>query len=245
MSTTKSENRTTTPEIDLQLTDGEHRRLVEPQESSVGNRIRRAMQTPTGIPAGAMRYLRGARIQRGRAVVGPHCEVSGAGSWDIDGKLTIGVVGMPFNADSDRTVVRNDGRFRATGHVLINRGARVVVDEGAQLSIGSDTFVNCFTIIHATSLITIGRDCAISWRCEIFDSQYHALTYEGRRGERRRVTIGDHVWIGAGTRILDGSEIGDGCVIAAGSVVSGSFPPRSLLGGTPTRIIRPDVDWTL
>lgn len=209
------------------------------------DRIRRARESPRVIPAGAMRYLRGARVQPGRVVVGPHSTVRGKGVWQIDGKLTVGVTGMPFNIKGDQTALLNDGTFHAAGHVLINRGARVVIDSGATLEIGNGTFVNAFTIVHATRSIRIGGNCAISWRCEIYDTQYHELHYADRRPDRRSVVIGDHVWIGAGSRILDGTVLGDGCVVAAGSIVSGTFPPRTLLGGAPAHVLRENVDWTL
>jgi len=37
---------------------------------------------------------------------------------------------------------------------------------------------------------------------------------------------------------LDGAVIGDGCVVAAGSVVRGEFPPFSIIGGVPARILK-------
>ena len=192
-----------------------------------------------------MRYLRGARIQPGRVVVGPHSRVTGNGVWEIDGKLTVGVTGMAFNTVGDRTAVFNEGTLHVAGQVLIHQGARVAVDQGGTLEIGNGTFINAFTIVHATRSIRIGADCAISWRCEIIDSQYHELFYAERRPDRRSVVIGDHVWIGAGTRILDGTVLGDGCVVAAGSIVSGTFPPRTLIGGAPAHVIRTGVDWKL
>ena len=50
--------------------------------------------------------------------------------------------------------------------------------------------------------------------------------------------LGDDVWVGAGAYILPGSEIGDGAVVAAGSVVTGPVPPRTLVGGIPARELR-------
>ena len=209
------------------------------------DRLRQATTSPRSIPSGAMRFARGARIRAGHVVVGPHSQVDGHGLWDVPGKLTVGVNGMPFNVERDITMVRVDGALHTTGHVLINQGARVVVDDGAVLRIGAETFINCFTFVHATSSITIGADCAISWRCEIFDTQYHQLRYEGRRPERRQIVIGDHVWIGAGSRILDGTELGNGCVVAAGSTVSGTFAAGTLIGGSPATVIRTGVDWSV
>jgi serine acetyltransferase len=44
------------------------------------------------------------------------------------------------------------------------------------------------------------------------------------------------------TLILPGVEIGDNCVVGAGSVVTKSVPPRSVLAGNPARILRSDIE---
>lgn len=58
------------------------------------------------------------------------------------------------------------------------------------------------------------------------------------------VKIGKGCWIGAKAIILDGSDIGDDCIVAAGAVVSGKFPKGAIIGGVPARIIkmRPGVE---
>lgn len=58
------------------------------------------------------------------------------------------------------------------------------------------------------------------------------------------VTIGDHIWIGARTNVLNGVTVGDGAVVAAGSLVTRDVPPRALVGGVPARVLREDVDWS-
>lgn len=52
------------------------------------------------------------------------------------------------------------------------------------------------------------------------------------------IIIGDNCWIGAKATILDGTVIGNGCIIAAGSVVTGQFPDNSIIVGIPARIIK-------
>ncbi len=52
-----------------------------------------------------------------------------------------------------------------------------------------------------------------------------------------RVTIGDWVYIGTNSLIMPGVTIGDGALIAAGSVVTKSVPPKVVVGGNPARII--------
>ena len=50
--------------------------------------------------------------------------------------------------------------------------------------------------------------------------------------------IGNDVWIGANSIVLQGVEIGDGAVVAAGTIVSKSVPPYAVVGGVPASIIK-------
>ena len=52
------------------------------------------------------------------------------------------------------------------------------------------------------------------------------------------VIIEDDVWTGANVTILKGVTIGRGSVIAAGAVVTKSFPPYSIIGGVPAKLIK-------
>lgn len=53
------------------------------------------------------------------------------------------------------------------------------------------------------------------------------------------VTIGDNVWIGGSTVILQGVTIGPGTVIGAGSVVTHDIPAGVVAYGNPCRVVRP------
>lgn len=61
---------------------------------------------------------------------------------------------------------------------------------------------------------------------------------EKKSGLDAPVTIEDDVWCGANVTILKGVTIGRGCVVAAGSVVTKSFPPYSIIGGTPAKFLK-------
>jgi serine acetyltransferase len=52
------------------------------------------------------------------------------------------------------------------------------------------------------------------------------------------VSIGTGSWLGTGATVLPGTTIGKNVVVGAGSVVSGSFPDRCVIAGTPARVIR-------
>jgi acetyltransferase-like isoleucine patch superfamily enzyme len=51
------------------------------------------------------------------------------------------------------------------------------------------------------------------------------------------ITIGDHIYIGFRAIILPGVDIGNNCIIGAGSVVTKSVPPNSVAAGVPARVI--------
>lgn len=52
------------------------------------------------------------------------------------------------------------------------------------------------------------------------------------------IKIGNDVWIGSHAILMGGITIGDGAIIAAGSVVTRSVPPYSIMGGVPSRLIK-------
>ena len=54
----------------------------------------------------------------------------------------------------------------------------------------------------------------------------------------RDVCIGAYVWIGSRAMILPGTELGDGCIVQGGAVVSGRFAPNAVIGGNPAKVIR-------
>lgn len=55
-------------------------------------------------------------------------------------------------------------------------------------------------------------------------------------GKLKRIYIGDDVWIGANAIIMD--DVGNGSVVGAGSVVTLSVEPYSIVAGNPGRVLR-------
>ena len=55
---------------------------------------------------------------------------------------------------------------------------------------------------------------------------------------RKGINIGRNCWIGSKVTILDGVTIGEGCIIAAGAVVTQSFPENSVIAGVPAKLIK-------
>lgn len=124
-------------------------------------------------------------------------------------------------------------------HVAMWGPVRLLADQpGAVIRIGAGTRVHG-SGIHAESSITIGKRCLIAANCQLFDSNGHVIALDdpARRldtaGTPRPIVLEDDVWLGTGVIVLPGTHIGAGSVIAAGSVVGGIVPPRTLMRGNP------------
>lgn len=76
---------------------------------------------------------------------------------------------------------------------------------------------------------------------QITDLNGH-LTYSLNRtiGEdtAKPIVIGDNVWIGLNAIIPKGTEIGDNCIVSAGTVVKGKFPANSVITGNPAKVVK-------
>jgi acetyltransferase-like isoleucine patch superfamily enzyme len=131
------------------------------------------------------------------------------------------------------------GRVRL-GRVAL-RGRLVPVElgalAGAVLEIGDGTFINQGASIVANERIVIGKNVRIGDFVAIYDTDHHPVD-ELTPTQMAPVTVGDDVWIGRGAILLPGSSIGEYAVVAAGAVVSGAVPARTLVAGAPARHLR-------
>ncbi|PSL42757.1 acetyltransferase-like isoleucine patch superfamily enzyme [Salsuginibacillus halophilus] len=82
--------------------------------------------------------------------------------------------------------------------------------------------------------ISVGRNSIIGYNTTILAHEY--LIEEYRLGD---VEIGSRVMIGANTTILPGVKIGDGAVVAAGTLVHRDVAPGAFVGGNPMTVIKP------
>lgn len=111
---------------------------------------------------------------------------------------------------------------------------------GKTISIGKNSFINMGVTMLDNSSITIGDNVLIGPSTQFYTVS-HPLDYEKRRkweSSSAPIIIEDDVWIGGNVVIFPGVTIGARSVVAAGSVVTKSMPSNSLIGGTPSKVIR-------
>ena len=127
-------------------------------------------------------------------------------------------------------------------------GSRINVNAGAKLSLGSG-YMNHDCVIDCFDSISIGHHVVISERVVLRDSDNHSIQdMEAISSDESAViapiVIGDHVWIGMNVIVLKGVTIGEGAIVAAGSVVNKDIPPHCLVAGVPAKVVKTDVAWS-
>lgn len=117
-------------------------------------------------------------------------------------------------------------------------GAKVF--DNPTLNVGSNSCLGYQLIIYVGCDVTIGNNVFIGDRVSILSYDGHPSNPEERhlpasRESSKPITIKDNVWIGGNCVILKGVTVGEGSVIANGSVVTSKVPPNTLAMGNPAR----------
>lgn len=145
--------------------------------------------------------------------------------------------------------IQFDGILRVVGSskVTIGRysrigdGVEIGTEEDGLIKIGNHVRINRGVTLFAYNKINVGNHTLIGEFVSIRDAN-HGIAPDkiihDQKHESSSISIGRDVWIGRGSVILPGVQIGDGCVIGANSVVTKSIPPGTIAVGTPAAPIR-------
>lgn len=159
-----------------------------------------------------------------------------------DGKVLFGFGdgGLPYDKNSGINLdFSSNSKFKIYGNCAFGFHSSIRLEENAILEIGKNTYLSANAVLRVAKKIKIGDDCAISWNVTIMDSDFHDYYIDDNLVENtNEVIIGNNVWIGNNVIILKGVTIGDNSIIAAGSVVTKSVPPDTIVGGNPAKTIK-------
>lgn len=143
---------------------------------------------------------------------------------------------------NSKLIIGNNVKINSSNrkyHINMSSPVKLYADrDGATIEIGCNTRIHG-SCIHAYDSIIIGKNCLIAGNCQIFDGNGHDLYLDDPStriktcGSSKPITIGNDCWIGANSFILPGTQLGNNCVVSAGSVVRGKFSSNSLIGGNP------------
>lgn len=125
-------------------------------------------------------------------------------------------------------------------------GKQINVEKGAFFGRGSEIEIGDYSgigknavlqgVIAIGNYVMMGPDVMIYTRNHAFEDLKKPMMFQGER-DVKKVIIKDDVWIGARSILLPGVEVGEGAIIGAGSVVTKSIEPYSIVGGNPARVI--------
>ena len=167
--------------------------------------------------------------------VRPSASITGSGSLDI------GCTWPGYCSYKTLFCVWDNATVQVDGAFCFHTGSRVIVDRNARLELGSGG-INYNVSIACFKHIKIGDEVFIGENSVIRDSDNHTVL-PSLHPQSMPIVIGHHVLIGMNCLILKGVTIGEGTVVAAGSVVNKSLPANVLAGGVPAKIIREGVEW--
>lgn len=124
----------------------------------------------------------------------------------------------------------------------------IIVRSGSRISIGSGLVCNFDIRLEANEggLIVVGNDCLFS-NVEIYNSDMHSVfdvDSGARLNEAADVHIGDRVWLSQGVLILKGARLGNDTVVGARSLVNGQYACNTVLAGSPAKVIHQGVCWS-
>ena len=148
-------------------------------------------------------------------------------------------------------VLGNNNMFsiQKTDRHINNVTFRIECD-GSQIKIGNNLLYNggIVTVAENNTSVSIGNDCMFSDHVElmstdshtIFDDEYNIIN------KANSIDIGNHVWLGAGSKILKNVKLADNIIVGAGSVVAKSFNEQNVaVAGNPAKIIKRNINWDL
>jgi len=135
--------------------------------------------------------------------------------------------------------------FKKMGrHVNIQKG--VYFGKGDKISIGDYSGIGENSILGQTDEIQIGNNVLTGPQLMIFTQNHEfkdrTKLIREQGGTNNPVTIEDDVWIGTDSIILSGVTLGKGTIVAAGSIVTKSTLPYSVIGGNPAKLIKKRFD---
>lgn len=125
---------------------------------------------------------------------------------------------------------------------------KLIVSDNSYYAMGNKTDFDDNTNVKVLnkSRVIIGDDSMFSYNICIRGEDGHPLRDLKNGGVIKRpkeTIIGNHVWVGMGSMILPGADVGSGAVIGAGSIVNKKFMPNVEIVGAPARVVREQVSW--
>lgn len=134
-------------------------------------------------------------------------------------------------------------------NVILTQSVLWFEDHHCEINIGKGTTMQRNGHIAVTEpfrKINIGENCMFSFNVDIRNGDSHSI-FSQESGKRinwaKNVEIGNHVWLGAHTQIIGGTQIGQNSIIGIRSLVNGAISENSIAVGIPAKVVKTGFTW--
>lgn len=128
------------------------------------------------------------------------------------------------------------------GPYNLRYGAYIEIVNGGKLTIGQGA-VNVGLTVMCAKEVTIGNGVRIGRNVSIRDWNGPHVIINDHYRNHAPVHIENHVWLCTGCTIMPGVTVGEGAVVAANATVTKDVPPHSLVGGSPAKVLKENIEW--
>ena len=183
--------------------------------------------------------LRGLLFLRKKVFLGADVKILNKSNFDFGHNVTIEAHSIIDGYSSRRIILGNNAKIGMYSKLL---STSHLATYGKGLIMGNNSAVGDFCHFGAPGGITIGNDVImgsfVSFHSENHNFQDTSKLIREQGVNSKGITLGNNIWVGARVTFLDGCEVGDNSVVAAGAVVNGIFPANSVIGGVPAKVIK-------
>lgn len=134
------------------------------------------------------------------------------------------------------------GRNVSIGKHTVIECSGTLTDLGKGLVVGDNVGLGTHGFFGCAGGVKIGNDCIlgnfVSFHSENHNFMDCSTPIRLQGISRKGIEVGSNCWIGAKVTFLDGAVVGNGCIVAAGTVVRGVFPDNVVIAGVPARIVK-------
>ncbi len=183
--------------------------------------------------------IRGILFLRKKVFLGKSCSISNKSNLFFGKNVTIESYTVLDGYAKQKIQFGNNVKIGAYSHISCTSH---LSKYGKGITIGNHSSFGRFTEFGAAGGIEIGND-VIGGGYITFHSENHNYEDSSKLIREQGVTskgikLGNNIWIGVKVTFLDGSQVGDNSIIAAGAVVNGIFPDNVVIGGVPARVLK-------
>ena len=174
---------------------------------------------------------------------------------NVSSKIQVKGCGNSILLDSESVFLKSVIKINGNDNkVILHSGAYLsgvevyIEDNNCIVEIGCNTYVGHHSHLACTedgSILKIGNNCMLSSYVQVRTGDSHSiLNLDGKRiNPAASVMIGNHCWLGEGSKVMKGVTLGNDSVVSTGAILTKSFGNNVLVGGLPAKVLKENINW--